>query len=189
VAQKFDGSKYRSYPGRPRIAAEVEALIVQLARDNSGWGYDRIAGALAHLGHEVSDQTVGNVLCRHGIAPAPKRSQTTARKDFIGFHMEVMSGMDFFTAEVPDVVRSGHVLRSVCGSTGNEASDPGRHDPPSDRGVAVGSVGMAGGIYGLDRGECPQILMPINAAKVLLNEQPRRSDPALRHVSVAPARS
>ena len=48
VAQKFDGSKHRSYPGRPRIAAEVEVLIVQMARDNAGWGYDRIAGALAH---------------------------------------------------------------------------------------------------------------------------------------------
>ena len=100
VAQKFDGSKYRSYPGRPRIAAEVEALIVQMARENSGWGYDRIAGALANLGHEVSDQTVGNVLRRHGIAPAPKRSQTTAWKDFISSHMAVLAGMDFFTAEV-----------------------------------------------------------------------------------------
>src|SRR6188472_2808645 len=49
VAQKFDGSKHRSYPGRPRIGAEVEALIVQMARDNPGWGYDRIAGTLAHL--------------------------------------------------------------------------------------------------------------------------------------------
>jgi hypothetical protein len=28
-------------------------------------GYDRIVGALANLGHEVSDQTVGNVLRRH----------------------------------------------------------------------------------------------------------------------------
>ena len=100
VAQKFDGSKYRSYPGRPRIAAEVEALIVQMARDNSGWGYDRIAGALAHLGYEVSDQTVGNVLWRHRIAPAPKRSHTTAWKNFISSHMAIMSGMDFFTAEV-----------------------------------------------------------------------------------------
>src|SRR6187549_236921 len=27
VARKFDGSKHRSYPGRPRIDAEVEALI------------------------------------------------------------------------------------------------------------------------------------------------------------------
>lgn len=100
VAQKFDGSKHRSYPGRPRIAAEVEVLIVQMARDNAGWGYDRIAGALAHLGHSVSDQTVGNVLCRYGIAPAPKRSQTSAWKDFIASHMAVMSGTDFFTAEV-----------------------------------------------------------------------------------------
>jgi putative transposase len=99
VAQKFDGSEYRSYPGRPRIDAEVEALIVQMARENSGWGYDRIVGALANLGHEVSDQTVGNVLRRHGIAPAPKRGQTTAWKDFIAAHMAVLAGMDFFTAE------------------------------------------------------------------------------------------
>jgi putative transposase len=100
VAQKFDGSKHRSYPGRPRIDAEVESLIVQMAQENSGWGYDRIAGALANLGHDVSDQTVGNVLRRHGIAPAPKRSQTTAWKDFIAAHMAVLAGMDFFTAEV-----------------------------------------------------------------------------------------
>ena len=71
VAQKFDGSKHRSYPGRPRISPEIEALIVQFARENAGWGYDRIVGALAHLGHTVSDQTIGNVLRRHGIAPAP----------------------------------------------------------------------------------------------------------------------
>src|SRR4051794_7464940 len=38
VAQKFDGSKHRSYPGRPRIDAEVDSLIVQIARENSGWG-------------------------------------------------------------------------------------------------------------------------------------------------------
>jgi putative transposase len=100
VAQKFDGSKYRSYPGRPRIDGEVEALIVQMARENSGWGYDRIAGALANLGHEISDQTVGNVLRRHGMAPAPKRSETTTWKDFIASHMDVLAGADFFTAEV-----------------------------------------------------------------------------------------
>jgi putative transposase len=100
VAQKFDGSKHRSYPGRPKIDPEVERLMAQMARENSGWGYDRIAGALANLGHSVSDQTVGNVLRRHGIAPAPKRSQTTAWKDFIAAHMAVLSGMDFFTAEV-----------------------------------------------------------------------------------------
>ena len=71
IAQKFDGSKRRSYPGRPPVEAKLEALIVQIAKENSGWGYDRIVGALANLGYAVSDQTVSNVLKRHGIAPAP----------------------------------------------------------------------------------------------------------------------
>src|SRR5688500_1595460 len=57
IAVKCDSSKHRSYPGRPLISAEVEALVVTFARENSGWGYDRIAGALANLGHEISDQT------------------------------------------------------------------------------------------------------------------------------------
>jgi putative transposase len=100
IAAKFDGSKHRSYPGRPRIPPEVEALVVRFARENSGWGYDRIAGALANLGHDISDQTVGNVLRRHGISPAPKRSETTTWKDFIASHTAVLSGIDFFTVEV-----------------------------------------------------------------------------------------
>ena len=91
IAQKFDGSKRRCYPGRPRTSPEVEGLIVQFARENSSWGYDRIAGALANLGHNVSDQTVGNILRRHGIAPAPKRRQTTTWKEFIAAHMAVVA--------------------------------------------------------------------------------------------------
>jgi hypothetical protein len=46
-------------------------------------GYDRIVGALANLGHRLSDQTVGNVLRRHGISPAPKRKQSNSWKDVI----------------------------------------------------------------------------------------------------------
>ena len=83
VAQKLDGSRRRAYPGRPRISSEVEALVVQLARDNRSWGYDRIVGALANLGYQVSDQTVGNIWRRHNIAPAPERSRTTTWKEFI----------------------------------------------------------------------------------------------------------
>jgi transposase InsO family protein len=101
VARKFDGSKSRSdHPGRPRVAAAVEALIVRMAKENSGWGYDRIAGALANLGHKVSAQTVGNTLKRYGIAPVPQRKQTTTWKEFIQAHMAVLAGADFFTVEV-----------------------------------------------------------------------------------------
>jgi hypothetical protein len=31
------------------------------------------------LGYAVSDQTAGNILRRHGIAPVPERSQTTVK--------------------------------------------------------------------------------------------------------------
>src|SRR5262245_1672688 len=34
--------QHRQYPGRPAVAPDVEALIVRMARENSGWGYDRI---------------------------------------------------------------------------------------------------------------------------------------------------
>jgi putative transposase len=55
IAKKFDGSKRRQYPGRPTVQPDVEALVVRMARENTGWGYNRIVGALANLGHRLSD--------------------------------------------------------------------------------------------------------------------------------------
>jgi hypothetical protein len=100
VARKFDGSKARRGPGRPRIKRDIEQLIVRLARENRDWGYDRIVGALANLGYEVCDQTVGNVLRRHGLPPAPERKRTTSWSTFIKIHLALLAGTDFFTAEV-----------------------------------------------------------------------------------------
>jgi putative transposase len=100
VAQKFDGSQQRKAPGRPPIDQELEALIVRMAQENRSWGYDRIVGALANLGLTVSAQTVGNVLKRHGIPPAPERKTTTTWKEFVRTHMDVLVATDFFTAEV-----------------------------------------------------------------------------------------
>jgi hypothetical protein len=99
VARKFDGSKHRS-PGRPRVDKAIEELIVRMAEENPSWGYDRIVGALANLGHGVSDQTVGNVLQRHGVPPAPERKHTTTWAAFIRAHLAVLAGTDFFTVEV-----------------------------------------------------------------------------------------
>ena len=100
VANKFDGSRYRRPLGRPLVDEETEALVVQMAKENPTWGYDRIVGALANLGHRLSDQTVGNILRRHGVPPAPKRKHTTSWRDFIRAHMDVLVRTDFFTVEV-----------------------------------------------------------------------------------------
>jgi hypothetical protein len=100
VTRKFDGSQQRQAPGRPKIDQELEALVVRMAQENRRWGYDRIAGAVANLGYTISDQTVGNILKRHGVPPAPEREQTTTWKEFIRTHMDVLVATDFFTAEV-----------------------------------------------------------------------------------------
>jgi transposase InsO family protein len=71
-----------------------------MASENRDWGYDRIAGALANLGYEISDQTVGNVLQRHALPPAPERKRTTTWAEFIRAHLAVLAGTDFFTVEV-----------------------------------------------------------------------------------------
>src|SRR5947209_3530324 len=100
MANKFDGSKFRKSSGGPRVDEETERLVVRMAKDNPGWGDDRIVGAMAKLGHRLSDQTVGNILRRHDIPPAPKRKQTTSWQDFIRANMAVLVATDFFTVEV-----------------------------------------------------------------------------------------
>lgn len=100
VAQKFDGSTQRKSRGRPRVDKELEDLVVRMAQENRRWGYDRLAGALAHLGYAISDQTVGNILKRRGLPPAPERQKTTTWKEFVRSHMEVLWATDFFTTEV-----------------------------------------------------------------------------------------
>jgi hypothetical protein len=64
IANKFDGSKFRKSWGRPRVDQETERLVVRMAKENPGWGYDRIVGAMVNLGIRLSDQTVGNILRR-----------------------------------------------------------------------------------------------------------------------------
>ena len=100
IAKKFDGSENRS-PGKGGSTSDqIEELVLQLARENRTWGYRRIVGALRNLGHEVSHQTVANVLKRHDIAPAPERGRTMSWREFIRSHLEVLAAVDFFTAEV-----------------------------------------------------------------------------------------
>jgi putative transposase len=101
IAAKWDYSDQRQrQPGRPPTAPEVVELVVKLARENPTWGYDRIQGALANLGHEISDTTVANILKKHGIEPAPERRRQTSWRAFIKAHWDVLASIDFTTVEV-----------------------------------------------------------------------------------------
>lgn len=100
IAKKFDGSQQRQSPGRSKVDAELEALVVRFAQERRSWGYDRLVGALANLGYTISDQMVGNILKRHGLPPAPERGKTTTWHEFIRTQMDVLVATDFFTTEV-----------------------------------------------------------------------------------------
>ncbi len=100
VAQKWNHSEGRRSPGRPKVAKEVEELVLRMAKENPTWGYDRIQGALKNLGHELSDTTVANILKAHGVEPAPRRTRTTTWKTFIKAHWDVLAAIDFTTVEV-----------------------------------------------------------------------------------------
>jgi putative transposase len=101
IAQKFDGSTPRRQLGRPRVAEEIEQLVVRMAEENSAWGYRRIQGALANLGHHIDKLTVRNILRRHHLEPAPQRRKAgMSWEQFLKLHWEVLAAMDFFTVEV-----------------------------------------------------------------------------------------
>ena len=97
VAAKYDGSAKRS-PGRPRIAGEIQRLIIEMAIDNPRWGYTRIQGALSNLGHVVGRNTIKRVLFENGIDPAGRRPM--AWKTFLKAHWGAIAATDFFTVEV-----------------------------------------------------------------------------------------
>jgi transposase InsO family protein len=101
VANKWTYSDRRhKTPGRPPVSTEIRELVVRLAGDNPSWGYDRIQGALANLGHTISDTSVGNILKENGIEPAPVRKRRTTWKTFLRAHWDVLGAIDFTTIEV-----------------------------------------------------------------------------------------
>jgi hypothetical protein len=100
IASKFDGSKHRINPGRPRISLDSERLILEIASKNMGWGAKRIQGALAHIGITLSHQTILNVLVRNGYHPSPIREGRDSWSAFIKTHRDVIVATDFFSQEV-----------------------------------------------------------------------------------------
>src|ERR1022692_1322718 len=99
VAAKYDGSKKRG-PGRPRKAAEIVRLLLEMATQNTGWGYTRLRDALNNVGYKIGRTTVQRILGKHGIEPAPERKQQYSWATFIQAHLGAIAGMDFFTVEV-----------------------------------------------------------------------------------------
>jgi hypothetical protein len=114
---------------------EIADLVVQMAGENPQWGYSRIQGALANLGHEVARNTVKRILQDHGIDPAPERSRHTPWKTFLLAHWGSLAAADFFTVEVLTLAGSQAVPHLLRDRTADAPCTDRRHPPPARRRV------------------------------------------------------
>ena len=79
--------------GRPKIDAEIRALIRRMVEESAGWGAPRVHGELLKLGFEVSERTVSRYLRRL----YPREQGRKLRAAFLRNHRDVIVAMDFFT--------------------------------------------------------------------------------------------
>src|SRR5213594_3244638 len=96
IAENYAGYPCRT-PGRHPTRKEIAALAVRMAEENRSWGYRRIQGALANLGHDLAHNTIRNILKRHGIEPSPERARKTTWKEFLQRHWHQIVAFEFFT--------------------------------------------------------------------------------------------
>ncbi len=85
----------RKGPGRPPLSRETVEIVLRPARENPRWGYVRIAGELKKLGAAISATSVANLLRRHGLRPAPRRSGPTWA-EFLRSQASGILATDFF---------------------------------------------------------------------------------------------
>ena len=92
-------ARKQTYPHRtrrPPASAEIAVLIGRLARENHGWGYQRIRGELLKLGFRVSAYTIRRVLKALRSPPAPERQTDTTWRQFLRTQAATMLAADFF---------------------------------------------------------------------------------------------
>jgi putative transposase len=134
IARKYDGRKKRR-SGRPCVMQRIRELCVMMATENPGWGYTRIQGALANLGHKVGRSTIRRILKEHGLEPAPKRH--TPWSVFLKSHWEAIAATDFFTVEVWTPSRFT-TWRATSDSAASSAPIAARPDRVPDNPISAG---------------------------------------------------
>ena len=98
VRRKWAAFGNRRGPGRPGLDPELQKLILEMARDNPGWGCVRIQGELIKLGFRVSATAIRKLLRTNRIGPAPLRSGLTWKKFLQAQASAILVG-DFFSVD------------------------------------------------------------------------------------------
>ena len=112
------GAKYNSINagqkkrGRKPVSPEMVERVLQLAKSNSDWGYEHIAGTMRYLGYNVSATTIRHILEANGIVPDPERRLRGDWAQFIETQQYVTASTDF--AQIERLNRMGWSGRVCC---------------------------------------------------------------------------
>jgi len=88
--------RWKSRVGRPRIPAELQALIRQMAHENPTWGQERIANELLlKLGLRVSPRTVRTYMPKRLDRGPGKRATSQRWSTFVRNHAQAIVACDF----------------------------------------------------------------------------------------------
>jgi transposase InsO family protein len=80
----------RNRVGRPKVSAELRALIGEMSRANMLWGAPRIHGELLKLGFEVAQSTIARYMCRR------LRPPSQGWRTFLRNHADGIAAVDLF---------------------------------------------------------------------------------------------
>lgn len=80
----------RNRVGRPKVSAELRALIGEMNRANPLWGAPRIHGELLKLGFDVAQSTVARYMYRRWRPPSP------GWRTFLSNHADGIAAVDLF---------------------------------------------------------------------------------------------
>ncbi|MEO5349434.1 MAG: integrase core domain-containing protein [Magnetococcus sp. YQC-3] len=89
--------------GRPRLTQELRDAAIRMAKENTLWGYRRIAGELKKLSLHAGATTIKRILLEAGIHPTPekeKKKPPLPWMTFIKAHVESVVACDFFSKEI-----------------------------------------------------------------------------------------
>jgi putative transposase len=111
VRRRWAAKSKPKRPGRPPTHRRIVRLVLRMAADNEHWGYRRIAGELAGLGIAVAPSTVWEILKRHDIDPAPRRSGP-GWAQFLRSQAEAILALDLFTVDLLDGTKA-YVLAAI----------------------------------------------------------------------------
>jgi transposase InsO family protein len=115
----------RNRGGRPKVSAELRALIGEMSRANPLWGAPRIHGELLKLGFEVAQSTVARYMCKRRWPPSQ------GWRTFLRNHANDIAAIDLFVLPTITfrilyclvVLRDGHRFWVSFGVAANPSAE------------------------------------------------------------------